>query len=80
MSKKTTKKSPKPKRRTAPGFIELTVMPRDIKEAFNLAHVISVPSSGGRVVTTSREIDVAESYDEIWDLIDEATASIDDLL
>ena len=79
MSKKTTKKSPKPKRRTAPGFIELTVMPRGIKEAFNLAHVFSV-SSGGHIVVAGREIDVAESYDEIWDLIDEATASIDDLL
>lgn len=80
MSKKTTQKSPKPKRRTAPGFIELTVMPRGIKEAFNLAHVSRVPSSGGRIFSAGREIEVAESYDEIWDLIDEATASIDDLL
>lgn len=79
MSKKTTKKSPKPKRRTAPGFIELTVMPRGIKEAFNLAHVFSV-SSGGHIFAAGREIEVAESYEEIWDLIDEATASIDDLL
>lgn len=79
MSKKTTKKSPKPKRRTAPGFIELTVMPRGIKEAFNLTHIFSV-SSGGHVVAAGREIDVAESYDEIWNLIDEATANIDDLL